>query len=63
MTLDEMQKGLENNLFSSVDLVQTYLDRIEEVNDLVHAITELDPTALDQARILDEERGKGEIRG
>lgn len=63
MTLDKMQQGLQCGFFTSVELVQTYLKRIEEVNGVVKAITELDPTALDQAKTLDIERSHGHLRG
>ncbi|KAJ5711739.1 hypothetical protein N7488_005895 [Penicillium malachiteum] len=49
--------------FTSTDLVQAYLKRIDEVNHIVRAITELDPNALDQAKALDAERLAGNIRG
>lgn len=63
MTLDDLHHGLEGDFFTSTDLVQAYLKRIEEVNDTVRAITELDSTALDQAKALDAERAAGNIRG
>lgn len=63
MTLDDMQKGLGDGEFTSEDLVRTYLKRVEEVNHIVRAITELDPSALEESKILDEERGRGNVRG
>ncbi|KAJ5093382.1 hypothetical protein N7456_009243 [Penicillium angulare] len=63
MTLNDVHRGLEGGFFTSTHLVQTYLKRIEEVNHVVRAITELDPTALDQAKALDAERSAGKIRG
>lgn len=63
MTLDDLNHGLEGGFFTSTDLVEVYLKRIEEVNNTVKAITELDPTALDQAKALDAERAAGNIRG
>lgn len=63
MTLDDVHYGLQGRFFTSTELVQTYLKRIEEVNSTVRAITELDATALDQARALDAERASGKVRG
>lgn len=63
MTLEDLNYGLGGGFFTSTDLVQVYLKRIEEVNHIVRAITELDPTALDQAKALDAERLAGKIRG
>lgn len=62
MALDDFRAGLQGHFFTSVDLVEIYLRRIEEVNRRVRAITEVDPTALAQARLLDEERAGGKIR-
>lgn len=42
---------------------QTYLARIDEVNGTLHAITEINPDALDIAASLDEQRERGRIRG
>ena len=81
-TLDDLTKGLEQGLFTSVDLVkvgavlgrapsgyhstnerQAYVARINQVNDHLHAITEINPDALDIAKSLDNERAKGSVRG
>ncbi|KAF9477159.1 amidase signature enzyme [Pholiota conissans] len=55
----ELQKGLDEGQFSSVDLVKTYFARIEEVNlqgPALCAILELNPSSLSQAAALDKER-------
>ncbi|KAE9396186.1 amidase signature enzyme [Gymnopus androsaceus JB14] len=52
--------------FSSVDLVEAYLGRIDEVNlkgPALHAVIELNPSALMQARALDMERRTKGKRG
>ena len=49
---------------SSVEVVQTYLDRIEEVNAKLNAIVQLVPDrALQEARRADAELARGEIKG
>ncbi len=63
LTLENIQAGLEDGHFTSADLGATYLSRIDEVNSEVQAITEIDPTATQQAALLDEERAAGTIRG
>lgn len=63
MTLEDLQRSFEAGSLSSLDLVRTCLERIEEVNHQVKAVAELDPTVLDQARTLDAERVSGRVRG
>ncbi|KAF8240536.1 amidase signature enzyme [Tricholoma matsutake] len=58
-TIAELQEGMVRGQFSSVDLVKAYFARIEEVNlagPALRAVIELNPSALAQAAILDEER-------
>lgn len=43
--------------------IQTYISRIVEVNDQVHAISEINPDALEIAAELDAQRAKGVVRG
>ncbi|KAG8746487.1 hypothetical protein FRC10_004928 [Ceratobasidium sp. 414] len=55
----ELQTGLENKQFTSVDLVKAYLARIDEVNlkgPMLRAVIETNPSALSQAAALDAER-------
>ncbi|KAF9442738.1 amidase signature enzyme, partial [Macrolepiota fuliginosa MF-IS2] len=65
-SVEELQRGLESGLFTSVDLVKAYFARIDEVNlkgPELRAIIELNPSALDQAAALDQERKKTGARG
>ncbi|KAH9054227.1 amidase signature enzyme [Lactarius vividus] len=58
-SITELQDGLENGHFTSVDLVKAYFARIEEVNlqgPTLRAVIELNPSALQQAAELDLER-------
>ncbi|RYP37325.1 hypothetical protein DL767_002968 [Monosporascus sp. MG133] len=59
VTIDDLQEGLRSGLFSSVDLVNAYLARIQEVNGTLHAVTEVNPDALHIARELDSMRVNG----
>jgi len=55
----ELQEGLEYGYFTSVDLVQAYFARIDEVNlqgPQLRAVIETNPSALAQAAALDLER-------
>ncbi|KAG8725916.1 hypothetical protein FRC11_001189, partial [Ceratobasidium sp. 423] len=59
VSIAELQLGLENGLFTSVDLVRAYLARIDQVNHAgpkLNAILETNTHALEQAHSLDEER-------
>lgn len=59
--LEDVVTGLESGLFTSADLVKTYIARINEVNDTLHAVTELNPDALSIATSLDAMRRNGTI--
>ncbi|KAG9124190.1 hypothetical protein FRC07_012490 [Ceratobasidium sp. 392] len=57
----ELQTGLDKGHFTSVDLVEAYLARIDEVNlkgPALRAVIETNPYALEQAAALDAERKK-----
>ncbi|KAL7895173.1 amidase signature domain-containing protein [Trichoderma sp. SZMC 28014] len=58
-TLADLRSGLDKNLFTSVDLVRAYIDRIQEVNPALKAVTEINPDALCIAEERDAERRAG----
>ncbi|CAN9477738.1 unnamed protein product [Alternaria alternata] len=62
-TIDSLIEGLQSHQFLSVDLVEAYMTRILEVNDILHAVAEINPDALRIAAELDAERIGGRIRG
>ncbi|EJT77379.1 glutamyl-tRNA(Gln) amidotransferase subunit A [Gaeumannomyces tritici R3-111a-1] len=62
-TLDDLARGLEEGLFTSVDLVMAYTGRIGEANARFRAVTELNPDAIAVAAELDAERAAGRTRG
>ena len=62
-TLSELQDGLESGAFTSEHLVRTYLKRIEEVNDIVHAVIEVNSSAVEIAHALDAEAKVNGRRG
>ncbi|OAA49192.1 glutamyl-tRNA(Gln) amidotransferase subunit A [Beauveria brongniartii RCEF 3172] len=55
-TLDELRAGLDAGRFTSVELTKAYIARINEVNEDLHAVTEINPDALDIAAELDRVR-------
>ena len=62
-TIEDLQILQSDGVLTSVDLVQACISRIEEVNEFVHAVTEINPEAFWIARGLDEERQNGHVRG
>ncbi|KAI0942922.1 hypothetical protein AcV7_002205 [Taiwanofungus camphoratus] len=65
-SIEELQEGLEKGRFTSVDLVKAYFARIEEVNQQgpsLRAVIETNPSALQQALQLDNERKSSGARG
>ncbi|KAJ6451622.1 amidase signature enzyme [Mycena sanguinolenta] len=62
-TIAELQAGLAAGNFTSVDLVNAYFSRINEVNAELHAVIEISPTALAQAADLDTQRKQGTTLG
>ncbi|MCJ1311116.1 hypothetical protein MMC25_004786 [Agyrium rufum] len=63
VTTEDLATGLESGLFTSVDLVTAYIDRIKQVNSTLHMVTEINPDAMTIARQLDAERKNGTTRG
>lgn len=61
--LEQLVTGLEAGLFTSVDLVNAYVARVNEANGTLHAVTQLNPDAVIIAQELDAERRNGTIRG
>lgn len=49
--------------FKLIPPLKAYIARINEVNGTVHAVTELNPDAVQIAHQLDAERGNGTSRG
>jgi amidase len=63
ITLDEVAEGLSNGIFTSVDLVNAYIARIEESNEKFRSVLKINPDALSVAALLDEERRRSGRRG
>ncbi|EXJ65156.1 hypothetical protein A1O7_01496 [Cladophialophora yegresii CBS 114405] len=62
-TTEDLVRGLESGLFTSVDLVEAYISRIMEVNSTLHMVTQLNPDALSIAAQLDSQRARGNVLG
>ncbi|PHH82708.1 hypothetical protein CDD82_5063 [Ophiocordyceps australis] len=57
-SLEDLRSGLDQGVFTSVDLVQAYLARIKETNHVLHAVVEINPDALAIAAQLDRQRAE-----
>jgi amidase len=57
-SLFELRSGLNQRLFTSVDLVRAYVQRIQEVNCTYNSIIEVNPDALAMAQQMDLERAR-----
>lgn len=47
----------------SLTIMKTYIKRIEQVNSIIHAVSEINRKAIDIAREKDEERSRGLAQG
>jgi amidase len=65
-TISDLNKKLTSGEYTSDQLVQLYLKRIEEIDQkgpILHAIIEVNPVAVSLAKQMDDERSKGKTRG
>ncbi|REK71268.1 amidase family protein [Paenibacillus paeoniae] len=58
-----LQSAMESGQYSSEQLTEAYLERIQEMNSLINAVLELNPDAIAIARSLDNERREKGSRG
>ena len=61
-TIPQLQGLMDRHRLSSVVLVQFYLNRIKKLNPKLHAVIEVSPTALADARAADTARRGGDHR-
>ncbi|AZU61947.1 amidase family protein [Neobacillus mesonae] len=61
-TIFELQHAMQRGGLTSEELVQFYLDRIEEYDDRLNSIITVNENALEEARQLDKERKAGNVR-
>ena len=63
MSLIEIKEALDKEYITSEQLVNMYLERIEQYNSLFNAINQKNEHALEQAKQLDRMRKEGNIKG
>ncbi|CAK7329537.1 unnamed protein product [Dovyalis caffra] len=61
-TIEEIQQAFARNELTSKQLVNFYLDRIQELNPLLHSVLEVNPDALEEAEKADQERERNQGR-
>ncbi|MCA9968378.1 MAG: hypothetical protein KC423_29235, partial [Anaerolineales bacterium] len=63
-TVLDMRAAMDDGQLTSEELVTWYIDRIRRYDiDILNAVMELNPQALEIARQLDAERATGNVRG
>lgn len=63
LSLADAQTWLRKGKVSCAELTAAYLDRVDRLDQQVNAVAEVNPEAMDIARVLDEERAAGKSRG
>ncbi len=66
VTIDEIRQGYDDGSLTIVNVVQAYLDRIEDIDQngpSLHSILQVNPEAIQIAEALDQEMAEGKSRG
>ena len=66
LTVSELQDKMEKGTYTSAQITQLYLDRIEAIDKngpKLNSMIEVNPDAVSIARAMDQERKEGKIRG
>lgn len=66
ITIDQLQRDMQNGTFTSESITQMYLDeigRIDKNGPLLRSVIEVNPDAVTIARQMDSERKAGKVRG
>lgn len=61
LDLNELSKALDEGIITSENLIELYLDRINEYSSY-NAIISINDKAIDEAKALDKERAQGKVR-
>src|SRR5437764_4156335 len=62
-TIPQLQAAMAAGQLTAKDLVQGYLNRLQQLNPTLHAVIETNPNAVAIATSLDDERKSGHVRG
>jgi amidase len=55
LSISDIHESFQNGKFTSQELVQAYLDRIEKMDSAINSISMVNPHAMEMAKALDEE--------
>jgi amidase len=61
LTISEIHKAFEQGEYTCADLIEAYLERIEQSDHAINAVTIINPDALKTAKELDEEYKKTKV--
>src|SRR5215471_1405682 len=62
-SITQLQTAMAAGELTAKELVQAYLNRMQQLNPTLHAVIEVNPNAISIAAGLDNERKKGFVRG
>ena len=62
-TIDQLTEYMNAGVLTSVQILECYMKRIQQVDKYINSIIELNPDAKDIAIALDAERAAGHVRG
>ncbi|HVW97684.1 MAG TPA: amidase [Mucilaginibacter sp.] len=66
VTIDELQRKMKSNEYTSRSITEMYLKRIDEIDKngpKLNAVIEVNKDALNMADVMDKERAAGKVRG
>ena len=63
ITVADLQQAMVDGELSAEQIVDHYIAAIERENDRLHAVISINPQARIYARVLDNERAAGRVRG
>ncbi|KAH8703846.1 amidase family protein [Talaromyces proteolyticus] len=62
-SIDEIQVELKSGKLTGVQLLECYFERIYQLQPYLNAVLQYNPDAMEIAKVLDEERQRGIVRG
>ncbi|KPI45946.1 putative amidase [Cyphellophora attinorum] len=62
-SIDDMQTWMSSGIMTAVDLLSCYIDRYNQVDWYTNSVLQLNPDAMAIAKVTDDERAAGRVRG
>jgi len=63
LDITQIQQGYKDGSYTIKDVVQAYLDRIDQIDGNLNSIIQVNPDAIKIAKALDQEMKSGKVRG